>query len=214
MGNMSMLQMLMQGGVVILILLVCSIVSITVILERLRAFQGIKPAVLEEIKGKVRGFVMSGKIADAINYCESFNTKWLFFKVQSPLTGVLKTIIFSHKMEKKDLQELAMRTVDKEIVGLEKNLGIVGTIGNISLYIGLFGTVLGIMNAFTSIAQNSATGPAVVSKGIAEALVNTAAGLFVAIVAVIFYNYFVRASKKAVVYFDDTAAEFIDLLKK
>ncbi len=214
MNNMSMFQMLIQGGAVIAILLVCSVISITVILERLKAFQGIKPAVLEEIKSKVRGYVEAGKISDALEYCENYRTKWLFFKVSSPLTTVLKTIIFSHKLEKRDLSDLALRTVDKEMVGLEKNLGIVGTIGNISLYIGLFGTVLGIMNAFTSIAQNSAAGPAVVSQGIAEALVNTAAGLFVAIIAVIFYNYFVRTMKKSVVFFDDTAAEFIDLIKK
>ncbi len=211
---MSFLKMLEHGGIVIVVLLICSVISIAVIIERLKVFYGIRPKVLEQVKARVRSLIMAGKISDAVAYCDTFEAKWFFFRTLCPLTTVLKTIIFSHKMDKESLSELANRTVDKELVALEKNLGIVGTIGNTSLYIGLFGTVLGIINAFGAISQQSAMGASVVSKGISEALVNTAAGLFVAVISVVFYNYFMRSVREVTVYLDDTAAEFIDLIKK
>jgi len=212
--DMSFLKMLEHGGIVIIVLLVCSVISVAVIIERLKVFYGIRPKVMEQVKARVRSLIMAGKISDAVAYCDTFEAKWFFFRTLCPLTTVLKTIIFSHKMDKESLSELANRTVDKELVSLEKNLGIVGTIGNTSLYIGLFGTVLGIINAFGAISQQSAMGASVVSKGISEALVNTAAGLFVAVISVVFYNYFMRSVREVTVYLDDTAAEFIDLIKR
>ena len=211
---MSFLNMLEHGGIVIIILLVCSVISVAVIIERLKVFYGIRLKVLEQVKARARSLIMAGKISDAVSYCDSFEARWFFFRVACPLTTVLKTIIFSHKMDKESLSDLANRTVDKELVSLEKNLGIIGTIGNTSLYIGLFGTVLGIINAFSAISQQSAMGASVVSKGISEALINTAAGLFVAVISVVFYNYFMRSVREVTVYLDDTAAEFIDLIKK
>lgn len=75
---------------------------------------------------------------------------------------------------------------------MQSTMGILGTIGNVTPFIGLFGTVIGIMRAFHDLSLSSGGGPAVVASGIAEALVATAMGLFVAVPAVIFYNYFVR----------------------
>jgi biopolymer transport protein ExbB len=80
---------------------------------------------------------------------------------------------------------------------LEKNLGVLGTLGNNAPFIGLFGTVLGIIKAFADLSHNQAGGAAAVMSGISEALVATAVGLMVAIPAVIAFNYFqgkVRAS--------------------
>jgi biopolymer transport protein ExbB len=73
---------------------------------------------------------------------------------------------------------------------LERNLGVLGTLGNNAPFIGLFGTVLGIIKAFADLSHNQAGGAAAVMSGISEALVATAVGLMVAIPAVIAYNYF------------------------
>jgi biopolymer transport protein ExbB len=73
---------------------------------------------------------------------------------------------------------------------MEKHLGILGTLGNNCPFIGLFGTVLGIIKAFADLSHNQAGGAAVVMAGIAEALVATAVGLMVAIPAVVAYNIF------------------------
>ena len=75
---------------------------------------------------------------------------------------------------------------------LEKNLNVLGTLGNIAPLIGLFGTVVGIIRAFHALSVSGSAGPSVISAGIAEALVTTASGLVVAVPAVIFYNYFIR----------------------
>jgi biopolymer transport protein ExbB len=73
---------------------------------------------------------------------------------------------------------------------LEKHLGILGTLGNNAPFIGLFGTVLGIIKAFADLAKNQGGGAAVVMAGIAEALVATAVGLLVALPAVVAFNIF------------------------
>jgi biopolymer transport protein ExbB len=79
---------------------------------------------------------------------------------------------------------------------LDRWLGILGTVGSNAPFIGLLGTVLGIIRAFNDLAHDTEGGPSVVMAGIAEALVATAVGLFVAIPAVVFYNYFKGRQKK------------------
>lgn len=211
--NMSFLSLLEKGGIVVFVLILCSVISFAVFLERLKTFYGVRAKLLDEVKTKVRNMVMSGKISEAITFCDNFSVKFLFFTVTCPLNRVYKTILFSHKKKSEELSELAMRAVDKEMVGLEKYLGVLGTIGNIALYIGLVGTVIGIMHAFKSMSIESAVGPSVVAGGIAEALINTIAGLIVAIVSVIFYNAFTRQIKRLLVTFEDSAAEIIELIK-
>jgi biopolymer transport protein ExbB len=78
----------------------------------------------------------------------------------------------------------------RERLGLEKHLGVLGTLGNNAPFIGLFGTVLGIIKAFADLSKNQSGGATVVMSGIAEALVATAVGLLVALPAVVAYNIF------------------------
>jgi biopolymer transport protein ExbB len=78
----------------------------------------------------------------------------------------------------------------------EHRLAALGTIANIAPFIGLFGTVVGVIRAFQAIALKSSAGPSVVAGGIAEALISTAAGLFVAVPAVVAYNYFLKRARK------------------
>lgn len=103
--------------------------------------------------------------------------------------------------EVRDRLEQAMRgAMKKELKGIEKGLPFLATLGSAAPFIGLFGTVWGIMNAFTAIANSKDTSLAVVAPGIAEALFATAVGLAAAIPAVIAYNQFTvalgRASEK------------------
>jgi len=78
----------------------------------------------------------------------------------------------------------------------EHRLAALGTIANIAPFVGLFGTVVGVIRAFQAIALKASAGPSVVASGIAEALISTAAGLFVAVPAVIAYNYFLKRARK------------------
>jgi biopolymer transport protein TolQ len=105
-------------------------------------------------------------------------------------------------------------TILRETDGIEKNLGILATIGSVSPFVGLFGTVWGIMNSFTAIAARHDTTLAVVAPGIAEALFATAMGLLAAIPAVIFYNRFVSDIGRYVNQLDAFADEFYAILSR
>ena len=88
---------------------------------------------------------------------------------------------------------------------LERNLGVLGTLGNNAPFIGLFGTVLGIIKAFADLARNQAGGAGAVMSGISEALVATGVGLMVAIPAVIAFNFFQGKVRKAMARVDTVA---------
>jgi biopolymer transport protein TolQ len=105
-------------------------------------------------------------------------------------------------------------TILRETDGLEKNLGFLATVGSVSPFIGLFGTVWGIMNSFGAIAARHDTTLAVVAPGIAEALFATAMGLLAAIPAVIFYNRFVNDIARYGNRLDAFADEFSSILSR
>lgn len=98
-------------------------------------------------------------------------------------------------LEPKQIEVLARHIrwiASEEALRLERGLGVLATTGSTAPFIGLFGTVVGIINAFTNIAATGAASLAIVAPGIAEALIVTAIGLFAAIPATIFYNYFLH----------------------
>jgi biopolymer transport protein ExbB len=106
--------------------------------------------------------------------------------------GVIVERVLAFGYIKNDLQNLSGAKIR---ILLEKMLGILATFGNNAPFIGLFGTVLGIINAFHTLSKGDEFGINAVMGGISEALVATAAGLFVAIPSVIAYNYFIRKIK-------------------
>jgi biopolymer transport protein TolQ len=115
----------------------------------------------------------------------------------------------------KDRIDKAMSvTILRETDGIEKSLGMLATIGSVSPFVGLFGTVWGIMNSFSAIAARHDTTLAVVAPGIAEALFATAMGLLAAIPAVIFYNRFVAEIGRYVNQLDAFADEFSAILSR
>ncbi|MGC1452643.1 MAG: MotA/TolQ/ExbB proton channel family protein, partial [Candidatus Sulfotelmatobacter sp.] len=97
---------------------------------------------------------------------------------------------------------------------LKRGLGGLATIGSTAPFVGLFGTVMGILNAFTGIANSHATGLAAVAGGIAEALVTTAIGLLVAIPAVMMFNYLTGRVEAFDVEMDNSSSELIDYFLK
>jgi biopolymer transport protein TolQ len=105
-------------------------------------------------------------------------------------------------------------TIMRETDGLERQLGFLATVGSTAPFVGLFGTVWGIMNAFTAIASQHNTTLAVVAPGIAEALFATAMGLLAAIPAVIFYNRFVNEIGRYSTRLDAFADEFSAILSR
>ncbi|MGE5683180.1 MAG: MotA/TolQ/ExbB proton channel family protein [Bacillota bacterium] len=209
----SLLDLVMKGGFTIFVLIFCSILSLKVVIEKFIVFQGIKGKNLDELREKVLDSLASRDAKSAIHIAKFTSWKWLFFTVKSPLSGIYTYIFENYKLPKEELMDKAYRRLDRELVKLEKGLGILSTLGSISPFIGLFGTVIGIIRSFQALSVNEASSYLGVMSGIAEALISTAAGLLVAVPAVMFYNYFIRKIKLSMPLIEDSIAELIGKLK-
>ncbi|ABM45043.1 protein TolQ [Bartonella bacilliformis str. Heidi Mejia] len=104
--------------------------------------------------------------------------------------------------------------IGRESKKIESKLGYLATLGSAAPFIGLFGTVIGIMNSFLSISASQNTSLAIVAPGIAEALLATAIGLMVAIPAVVFYNKFIGESAQIIAQIEDFADEFSTIISR
>ncbi len=110
---------------------------------------------------------------------------------------------------REDLDRLMDLAVQEESARLESFLPVLATIGSVSPFVGLFGTVLGIINAFAAIGEQASANIRTVAPGMAEALIATAAGLFAAIPAVIFYNYCLTKIRREVQTMESFSIEFL-----
>ncbi len=117
-----------------------------------------------------------------------------------------------------DVVESARKAIDRaiqtETLDLRRGLGALATIANTAPFVGLFGTVFGIINSFKSMASNESGGLAAVSGGISEALITTAFGLFVAVPAVWFFNYFSNKVETFSVDMNNSMLELLDYFEK
>lgn len=169
----------------LVILLFCSVLSITFMIERWWYFRRAQ-AKGDEILAHIHKLLEGGKADQAAAYCQ---------KHPSAVSQVIHYGLIHAGRPRREIEDLLHTKRMEERLKLERYLGVLGTMGNIAPFIGLFGTVVGIIKAFRDLALAGGGGPSVVAKGIAEALVATAAGLLVAIPAVIIYNYFMRKVK-------------------
>ncbi len=195
-------QLLLRGGATLVILAACSVYSLAVILERALAYRRVAGRVTA-LRAEVDEALAAGKVAEALASCEA-RAGHPVARVFAAGLAALQRALDAHfalvpgpalAATLEAIRGATARETADQIAGLERRLPSLATLGNVSPFIGLFGTVLGIIRAFEAIAATGAGGLAVVSAGIAEALVATAAGLFVAIPAVIAYNYFVSRVK-------------------
>lgn len=120
-----------------------------------------------------------------------------------------------HTWDKQELLDRRLRQQSqKERGSLESGLAVLATIGSISPFVGLFGTVWGIMGALTSISKSGSASLEVVAGPIGEALIATAVGIAVAVPAVVGYNFFIRRNKVQLAFLDDFAIDFVHLALK
>ncbi|OGS36080.1 MAG: hypothetical protein A2506_05095 [Elusimicrobia bacterium RIFOXYD12_FULL_66_9] len=201
MGEIHILSLLRESFTLV-IMLFLSVLSITVALERWWFFRG-AGGKSDDILSSVRKQLEGGKPEAAAAWCH---------KHPSSVAQVVGYGLTHAGRSRKDLEELMLSKIKEERLKLEKFLPVLGTLGNISPFIGLFGTVIGIIRAFRDLAASGTGGPSVVARGIAEALVATAAGLLVAIPAAILYNYFMGRLKKVVVEMEVATARLIVML--
>lgn len=201
---MSLWQLIRVGGFTIYILLSCSVLSLAIILERYVYYRKRSKVLRQEFMALIRDALEKGNIKRALEICRDTNT---------PFASVVNSGLNLHGHNEVVISNAMEREVTVETVQLERFTSIVGTIGSTAVYIGLFGTVLGIIRAFHDISKSGSGGISVVINGISEALICTAAGLCVAVPAVIAYNYFVKRVDGFITDMELCVSETMDLLK-
>ena len=191
---------------VILILIACSIYSWAIIIEKFRLFKKINLE-SEEFEQKF------WKSKSAENFYNSLpvnldNPMALLFR--DSMQTLLKAKSKSNLNER--MSSVLEVNIEKQIVTLEKGFTFLATVGSTAPFIGLFGTVWGIMNSFQSIAISRNTSLAIVAPGIAEALFATALGLLAAIPAVVAYNKYNNDSKKYSQKLENFSKRFLSII--
>ena len=191
---------------VILMLIGCSIYSWAIIIEKFKLFRKINTE-SEEFEEKF------WKSKSAENFYNNLPTQLenpmaLLFK--DSMQTLLKAKNKSNLNER--ISSVLEVNIEKQLVKLEKGFTFLATVGSTAPFIGLFGTVWGIMNSFQSIAISRNTSLAIVAPGIAEALFATALGLLAAIPAVVAYNKFNNDSKKYLQKLENFSKRFLSII--
>jgi len=200
---------------VVVILFIMSGWSIGVMIDRWMAFSAARKQ-SRAFSPAVAGALREGKIDEAIRVAER-NKKSHLAKVVTAGLQEFRAHGESNELPGETIEaskralERAEAIVHAE---LKRGLGGLATIGSTAPFVGLFGTVMGILHAFQGISEQKATGLGAVAGGIAEALVTTAVGLFVAIPAVMFFNYFTNRVEAFDVEMDNSSSELIDYFLK
>ncbi len=201
----SVLQMILHAGLVVkgvlIILLLFSITSWTIIFYKWRVFSKAD----DENATFMKIYNVTKNPKDLFSSAKKFEL--------SPLARLFKSV-YSEKAyaDKQELRRMLKRYGALESARLERYLHFLATTGSTTPFIGLFGTVWGIMNAFTGIGTAGSASLAVVAPGIAEALVTTAMGLAAAIPAVIAYNYNLSRVNRMIITMEDYSEELVDYI--
>lgn len=201
------IQLIIQAGYVVkavlLILLFFSVFSWTIIYYKYRYFS--KAAAESESFQRV--FRAGGKEDNIFEAAKSFGL--------SPLSNVFRAVHSEERHSNRDeIKRMLRRYEALEAAKLESYLTFLATTGSTTPFIGLFGTVWGIMNAFRGIGSSGSASLAVVAPGIAEALITTAAGLVAAIPAVIAYNYYLSRARGLIIDMEDFSEELLDFFSE
>lgn len=180
--GLDLIDIIHKGAIATYPLILLSIISVTVVLERLWSLKNMGSVTLRITESLLEP-IKKGQRDLAIAICKQNS--------QSPAARIFLNVLEREGSQGLDnASTLATEAMFEETQKLKKHLWILGTVASSAPFIGLLGTVVGIIKSFESMAVAGTGGFAVVAAGISEALVATALGLAVAIIAVIFYNYF------------------------
>lgn len=201
-----------------IILLIMSVWSIGVMIERYWTFRQARKQ-SRAYAPQVAKLLKEGKIKDAISH--SNRKEMRYSHLAKVLLAGLQEYQFqqeSGEVNRDEMMEAAHRAIERatvvNVTDLKRGLSGLATIGATAPFVGLFGTVVGIINAFRGMALTGSGGIGAVSAGISEALVSTAFGLFVAIPAVWAFNYSTTKVEGFTVEMDNSASELIDYMAK
>lgn len=203
--SMSLLDILIRGGWVMLPLALLSLLTIALFVERLLRLQRAQTNP-KQLTSKIRGYVQAGEIESAIAHCSAD---------QSPIGRILQ-----HGLERlgrpiSEIQEAVQSAGKHEAFELEKRTGMLASIAGVAPMLGFLGTVTGMIQAFQQIQNlQGNVNPSVLAEGIWEALITTAFGLAVGILAFLAYNFLLNRINRIVNDMERSATDFVDLLQE
>ena len=201
----SLLDILVLGGWVMIPLVLLSILTIYLFVER---FITIRQAASdpEAITNRVREYVRNGNVDSAIHYCEQKDV---------PITRILKQGLERLGRPISEIQDAVQAAGKHESFELEKRTNLLASIAGIAPMLGFFGTVVGMIKAFQQIQDlQGNVNPSVLAGGIWEALITTATGLLVGILALFAYNFLIGRIRRLSNDMERSATDFIDLLQE
>ena len=204
--EMSAWSLIKAGGPVMAPILLCSLIALAIIIEKLFYFKSIQTNIFL-LKRQTFGFIKNNKVKEAIQECDNN---------PSPVAKILKAGAAKFGCGREEIKESMEDVSLFEIPKLEARMGALATIAHIAPLLGLLGTVTGMMTCFHTIQIRAASfnpiSPGDLAGGIAEALITTIAGLMVAIPTFVAYNYLVNQVNTFVLEMERAATELVNFM--
>ncbi len=198
-------DVLIRGGWVMVPLVLCSLVSLAIIIERLLWGPRRERVIPPEFVGEVRRLILAGRLEEAHGLCRATNLS---------VARVIDAAIRNVGKPRGQIVEAVELVGRREVVRLRRFLGILGTIVPISPLLGLLGTVSGMIHIFSVIQFEGVGNAAALAGGISEALITTVTGLGIAIITLVFYRFFLHQSQKALMDMEEVALNIVDELSQ
>ncbi|MDX8390554.1 MAG: MotA/TolQ/ExbB proton channel family protein [Mariprofundaceae bacterium] len=198
-----MYEFLIQGGVVMFVLLGCSILALTIMIERCWSLRRSVVLPKNEIDS-VENAVLAGNVEEAIQLCRDDNTA---------MSRIIWVALNNRGVSRSALKETIEEIGRQEVAHLDRYIGVLGIIAAISPLLGLLGTVIGMVEVFSVISIEGVGKADMLAGGISKALNTTAAGLTVAIPALVAYRMFESKVSHLVLEIEHHALRFVELLK-
>lgn len=203
-NHMNLIHMFIQGGWVMLPIAILSLVAIYVIAERWR-FINSNRMDSERFLQTIEDMLKDGNVREALRYCDQMG---------KPLARILKAGIKRLGRPILDIEDSIKNAGKKEIYLLENRMDWLATIAGVAPLLGFLGTVTGMIEAFQQIqSYQGNVNPSVLAGGIWQALITTAFGLVVGIIAYGFYNYLLNKINRSIFELEDSSTDFIELLQ-
>lgn len=199
-------DLLVEGGILMIPIFLLFMISIYVIAERWSAVNR-SHVTPEKFLATIESMLKSGKggASNAMNYCDDFD---------KPMARIIKAGIKRLGRPLRDIEDAIDNAGKKEIFFLEKRMNWLATIAGVAPLLGFTGTVTGMIEAFMDIQSlQGNVNPSVLAGGIWEALITTAAGLIVGLVAYGFYNFLLGKINRTIFELENASADFLDLLQ-
>ncbi len=201
----QMVGFIAQGGVVMIPIVFCSALALFIVIERLWSLRR-KHVFRFDILDAIEQLLREHKIPEATTLCKRHN---------APMTRLILVALLNSDRPKAEIKELIEDHGRQEVPHLERYLTTLGTIASISPFLGLLGTVVGLLRVFEAISQEGGvTNAAILSAGIHNALITTVAGLCVAIPSLVAYNYFARRTEAVVLEVERISLRLLNILKR